>query len=135
MLLDVEPNRSVNLQQIALEKGRKLLRNKFESVEEALVWLGENQEALVQITIVTENYLEPKDKKLLLDAHAYMMPIIPEVKKMKRQETEKDLTLALEHKSMEELFLDYFKNSKEGKGQSPSESILKLFKEVLAQEK
>ena len=83
--------------------------------------------------MVTDTYLESADKKRLMDAHAYMMPIIPEVHVKKSDGAEMAL-LDLENKSMEELFTDYFRNSKEGKGQLPSDSVLNLFREVLALE-
>lgn len=66
-----------------------------------------------------------------MEAHPYLMPIIPEIRS-KKEETSESPLLDLENKSMEELFTDYFRNSKEGKGQLPSESILNLFREVLA---
>lgn len=134
-ILSAKPNEPVDFQKVALKKGKKLLRQKFEQVEDALDWLNQNQEALVQITMVTTSYLESADKKKLMEAHPFMMPIIPEIKKKKNTEDEDVNPLSeLESKSMEELFSDYFRNSKEGKGQSPSESVLSLFREILALE-
>lgn len=133
ILLHAELNKPLDFQPIALTQGRRLLRKKFDDVSDALAWLADNQAALVQLTMVTETYLEAADKKRLMDAHAYQMPIIPEIRKKKNDTEEKPL-LDLETKSMEELFTDYFRNSKEGKGQLPSESVLNLFREVLALE-
>lgn len=133
VILNAEPDKAIKFQSIALTKGRRLLRKKFDDVTNALAWLGEHPEAIVQLTMVTDTYLESADKKRLMDAHAYMMPIIPEIH-TKQSDAAESPFLDLESKSMEELFTDYFRNSKEGKSQLPSESVLNLFKEVLALE-
>lgn len=133
VILNAEPDKPIEFQPIALTKGRRLLRKKFDDVTNALAWLAEHQEAIVQLTMVTDTYLESADKKRLMDAHAYMMPIIPEIH-TKQSDAAESPFLDLENKSMEELFTDYFRNSKEGKNQLPSESVLNLFREVLALE-
>lgn len=133
VIIHAEPNKPIEFQSIALTKGRRLLRKKFDNINNALAWLAEHPEAIVQLTMVTDTYLESADKKRLMDAHAYMMPIIPEVHVKKSDGAEMAL-LDLENRSMEELFTDYFRNSKEGKGQLPSDSVLNLFREVLALE-
>lgn len=133
VIIHAEPNKPIDFQSIVLKKGRRLLRKKFDNVSNALAWLAEHPEAIVQLTMVTDTYLESADKKRLMDAHAYMMPIIPEVH-VKQSDGAESPFLDLENKSMEELFTDYFRNSKEGKGQLPSDSVLNLFREVLALE-
>ena len=133
VIIHAEPNKPIDFQSIVLKKGRRLLRKKFDNVSNALAWLAEHPEAIVQLTMVTDTYLESADKKRLMDAHAYMMPIIPEVH-VKQSDGAEMALLDLENKSMEELFTDYFRNSKEGKGQLPSDSVLNLFREVLALE-
>ena len=133
VIIHAEPNKPIDFQSIVLKKGRRLLRKKFDNVSNALAWLAEHPEAIVQLTMVTDTYLESADKKRLMDAHAYMMPIIPEVH-VKQSDGAESPFLDLEKKSMEELFTDYFRNSKEGKGQLPSDSVLNLFREVLALE-
>lgn len=133
VLIEAEPATEVVTMPIALEKGKKLMRAKFTAVDDALAWLEVHQEAIVQITMVTDNYLESGDKKRLMDAHAMMLPIVPEVKQNKQHldaQNSKMVLLDEKFQSMEELFIEYFKNSKEGKGQTPSDSVMNLFKEI-----
>ncbi|MBB3841198.1 exonuclease SbcD [Runella defluvii] len=134
VIIEAEAGTPVAYRQVALTSGKKLLRGRFEQVDEALAWLDENQDALVELTIVTDNFLESSDKKRLMEAHAGLMPIIPEIR-TKTSATSSDTTRELlqqEGRGMEELFINYFKNSKEGKGQAPNESLLGVFKEILA---
>ncbi|MDI9877458.1 metallophosphoesterase family protein [Flectobacillus rivi] len=130
VVVEAEAGQPVSLTPVALTKGKKLLRNKFTEIEEAMTWLEDNQDAIVQITMVTESYLESADKKRLMEAHPMMMPIIPEVKNLQKGNDGTSKIVSIDNKSMEELFVEYFKNSKEGKGQAPSESLMELFKEI-----
>ena len=134
VLLNVEPNKPINYQPIALTKGKKLLRGKFDNIDEAVAWLEEHTEDLVEITIVSENYLEVTDKRRLLDAHSGLIQIIPEIKPQCE-----DLQVGLQidlTMGMEELFVAYFKqHSKFGKGQQePSRGLMAMFREVQGEE-
>ncbi len=132
VLLDCQANKPIDYQAIELKKGKKLLRAKFEKIDDALLWLAQNQDALVQITIVTDTYLEAADKRRLLEAHPMMMPIIPELRKKQSNENLKTKALAsLGDQGMEEVFRAYFEYKK---GQSPNEEIMSVFKELLAGE-
>ncbi|WP_428664990.1 metallophosphoesterase family protein [Runella sp.] len=132
VVIEAEPGKPADYREIALTKGKKLLRARFEQIEEALEWLGGCQDALVQLTIVTDNFLESADKKRLTEAHTGLMPIIPEIRTKMTENGTAGKLLELEGSSMEELFIDYFKNSKEGKGQIPNESLLGVFREILS---
>lgn len=126
VLVDVEAGKAVQTQKIELQKGKRLLRFRSESIEEAVVWLQENQEAIVELTIVSESYLTATDRKLLLDTHSALF-ILPEIKNQKAESGSSkviDLT-----KEIEPLFVDFFTHAK---GQAPNEDILALFKEVLS---
>ena len=130
LLIDVEPGQNAAVREVELSSGKRLLRKRAEGVEEALQWLSENQEALVELTLVTENYLTATDRKQLNKAHAGIVSIIPEVTNpddlVGNQQKQIDLS-----RSMEELFLDYFKHEK---GQEPNDEIKRLFTEILAEE-
>lgn len=132
VIIEAEPGKPVEYRPIALTKGKKLLRARFEQIEDALQWLSEFQEALVQLTIVTDDFLESADKKRLTEAHAGLMPIIPEIRTKAAANDASAKVLELEGSSMEDLFVDFFRNSKEGKGQAPNESLLGVFREILA---
>ncbi len=132
VIIEVEPGQPAVYREIGLTKGKKLLRARFEQIEEALQWLGECQGALVQLTIVTDDFLESADKKRLTEAHTGLMPIIPEIRAKAVDKDTNAKLVELEGSSMEELFIDYFKNTKEGRGQAPNESLLGIFREILA---
>ena len=132
VILNAEPNKPIDYQPIALTKGKKLLRAKFENIDEAVAWLEANADALVEITIVSESYLEMNDKRRLQDAHSGLVQIVPEIKSHRNGEiegTKIDLSMG-----MEELFNAYFKQHKVGKGQEPSEGLMAMFKEIQGEE-
>ncbi|WP_319232055.1 exonuclease subunit SbcD [Draconibacterium orientale] len=130
LLVAVEPGQTAEVREIELSNGKRLFRKRAEGMEDALDWLSENQDALVELTLVTETYLNAVDRKQLNKAHAGIVSIIPEV-------TNADSTVGSQQKqidlsrSMEELFHDYFMHEK---GQEPNDEIKRLFTEILAEE-
>lgn len=131
VLIEVAPDLSLTYKPIALTSGKKLLKARFENIDEAVSWLEQNQDAWVQITVVTDNYLESSDKKRLVAAHEGLIGIVPEVKNNLAIELQ---SINLQEQTIEQLFFDYFKTRKESKGQAPSDSILGLFREMMALE-
>ena len=133
VILEAEAGKLVSYRPVELKQGKKLHRARFENVDDALTWLQAHRDNLVQITMVTETYLESADKKRLMDAHPALMAIIPEIRtKEAKAEAAERLRLDPDKLSIEDLFIDYFKNSTVGKGQLPGESLLDLFREVRA---
>ncbi|MHA7108993.1 metallophosphoesterase family protein [Sunxiuqinia elliptica] len=130
LLIDIEPGQTAEVREVELSSGKRLLRKRAEGMEEALQWLSENQEALVELTLVTENYLTANDRKQLNKAHAGIVSIIPEVTNSDNLDGNQQKQIDLS-RSMEELFLDYFKHEK---GQEPNDEIKRLFTEILAEE-
>ncbi|AHW60636.1 DNA repair exonuclease [Draconibacterium orientale] len=130
LLVDADPGQIAAVRKIELNSGKRLLRKRAEGMEDALDWLSENQEALVELTLVTETYLNATDRKQLNKAHAGIVSIIPEVtnpdSSVGNQQKQIDLS-----RSMEELFHDYFMHEK---GQEPNDDLKNLFTEILAEE-
>jgi len=130
VIVDVKPGKKVTSQNVLLKSGKKLLRNRFEDIDEAVEWLIKNPDVFVELTIISDQYLAAVDRKRLLDAHAGIVTIVPESRGQgiggPSEATVIDLT-----KGMEELFLDYFKHRK---GQEPGERIINLFKEIISEE-
>jgi exonuclease SbcD len=130
LLVDVEPGEKASVHEIELTKGKKLFRKRVEGIDGALQWLAENQDCLVELTLVSETYLTAKERKQLSVAHSGIVAIIPEVTNTSElvdaHQTKIDLS-----RSMTELFCDYFKHEK---GQEPNEDLLNLFTEILAEE-
>ncbi|PIX35819.1 MAG: exonuclease sbcCD subunit D [Bacteroidetes bacterium CG_4_10_14_3_um_filter_31_20] len=117
------------VKEIALTKGKKLLRHKAESIADAIEWLKSNQESLVELTIVSNTYLSAKDRKQLVNTHNGIINIIPEIKNkeiLNYNNAQIDIS-----KNIDELFKEYFIHEK---GQEPNENIMNLLKEVLSEE-
>jgi exonuclease SbcD len=130
LIVDAEPGEPAKVSEVELKQGKRLLRKRAKGLEEALQWLAENQDALVELTLVTETFLTAMERRQLNAVHSGIVAIIPEVTDagslVGGQQKQIDL-----NQSMEELFRDYFKHEK---GQEPNEDLMNLFKEVLAEE-
>lgn len=130
LVVEAEPDKIVYVQEIELTKGKKLLRKRAEGLDEALLWLTENPDCLVELTMVTDTYLTAQERKRLSTAHNGIVMLIPEVRNAAEFQSGSKKGIDLT-RNMEELFTDYFRHSK---GQEPNEEIMKLFTEILAEE-
>ncbi len=130
LIIEAEPGEAAKVQEVELTQGKRLLRKRAEGLEEALQWLGENQDALVELTLVTETFLTAMERRKLNAAHPGIISIIPEVTDAESLvgSQQKQINLS---QSMEALFRDYFKHEK---GQEPNEELMNLFTEILAEE-
>ncbi|MEL7587472.1 MAG: exonuclease subunit SbcD [Prolixibacteraceae bacterium] len=130
LMIDAEPGRPAKVSKIELSAGKRLLRKRAEGVEEALKWLAENQDALVELTLITETFLTAMERRQLSAIHRGIVTIIPEVAGAAGligcHQPQIDLS-----RSMEELFRNYFRHEK---GQDPGHDLMNLFTEILAEE-
>jgi exonuclease SbcD len=129
VLIDAEAGKLVSYRPIELTKGKKLRRKSFHSIDEAIEWLQDHSEDLIELTIISDNYLEASDKKRLMEAHSGIIQIIPQIKKSEVAEATSEIDLSL---SIEKLFHEYFKTK--NKGQEPSDGLMEVFREVLGTE-
>ena len=127
VLVEAEAGKEVKLTPTELQKGKKLLRGRFESIDKALDWLQENQNALIEITIVTDHYLTAKERKALNEQHPGIIAIIPEVKTKTNTLSDKAASIDTS-KHIDDLFRDYFKSR--NNEQEPNERLMDLFREV-----
>ncbi|BBE17177.1 exonuclease SbcD [Aquipluma nitroreducens] len=130
LLVDVEPGKVATVQELELINGKKLLRKRAEGMDEALQWLAENRNCLVELTMVTDTYLTANERKQLSVAHSGIVITIPEIRNAAEFQSGSKKGIDLT-RNMEELFTDYFRHSK---GQEPNEEIKKLFTEILAED-
>lgn len=130
LLVEATPGETAHVREVPLTSGKQLLRKKADGMKDALEWLAKNQTALVELTLVTDNFLTAMDRRRLNAAHEGIVSLIPEVTNrdelIGRPPSRIDLS-----QNMEALFRDYFRYEK---GQSPNEEILQLFNEMLAEE-
>jgi exonuclease SbcD len=129
VLIEAEAGKLVSYRPIELTKGKKLRRKSFHSIDDAIIWLGEHSDDLIELTIISDNYLEAADKKRLNEAHSGIIQIIPQIKRSEVAEATSEIDLSL---SIEKLFGEYFKTK--NKGQEPSEGLMEVFREVLGTE-
>lgn len=130
VLIDAEPAKPVTYRAIQLTKGRPLLRKRFESIDETISWLEENQEALVELTMVTDTFLTSAERKKIMTAHNGIVTLIPEVRNAETTNASRLAKIDLS-KGMEELFTEYFKYKHT---QEPNQRLVSLFREALAAE-
>ena len=129
MIVDMEVGGNVAVKEIPLAKGKRLLRYRADGVEKAIEWLQDNTDALVELTLVSDTYITAQERKQLLEVHPNIISIIPDIKS--KELIASDRSTADLSKNTEELFRDYFMKEK---GQEPSDSLMTLFKEMLAEE-
>ena len=130
LLVDVKPGEPAIVREIELTRGKKLLRKRAEGLDDALLWLAEHQDCLVELTLVTDTFLTAMERRQLGAVHSGIVSIIPEVSHTVQMpgSLEKPIDLS---RSMEELFCDYFRHEK---GQEPNDEIMNLFTEILAED-
>ncbi len=128
VVVEAHPGQETKIFQFRLNAGKKLSRYRAEGVEDALNWLSQHQEDLVELTMVTETFLTVAERKQLYVNHPGIVCLIPEVKNIQGLacETDKGIDLSQE---MDALFRDYFRYVK---NQDPNEEIMDLFAEILA---
>lgn len=130
LIVEAEPGKPAGVRPIELLKGKPLLRKRAEGIAEAMEWLAQHQDALVELTLVTETFLTAIERRQLSAVHRGIVTIIPEVAGAAGligcHQTQIDLS-----RSMEELFRDYFRHEK---GQDPGDDLMNLFTEILAEE-
>jgi len=126
IIVEAEPNQSIEYQKIKLDSGKPVLRKTFDSVDEAIVWLDQNSNALVELTIVSEHYLKAEDSKRLYASHQGILDLIPQSKNQNLQSENKVENIDIQM-DINELFKSFFKHKK---GIEPSGELNQLFFEI-----
>ncbi len=128
MVIEAFPGKSAVVKEVDLSSGKRLLRKRAKGIEDALLWLSDHQEALVELTIVTETFLTAMERRQIQNAHPGIVSIIPEVSGSGFDSGSQHKQIDLS-RSMEELFMDYFRHEK---GQDANQEIMDLFTEILS---
>lgn len=126
-MVEASPNVPVSYTKIALTSGKKLVRKTFEDIDSAVEWLQVNQHTIVELTIVTDQYLTAEQRKQLYAAHEHIF-IHLQLQNLESltKNTTKNIDLT---KSMEDLFQDFFQHKH---AQAPNPEIMDLFQEIMA---
>lgn len=129
LMIEVAPGEAAEVHEVPLTRVKRLLRKRANGVDEALQWLSENSDALVELTIVTDTFLTAVQRRALNTAHPGIVTLIPEVTDVEKLvgSSQKQIDLS---QGMERLFRDYFLHEK---GQEPNDEIMQLFNEIMAE--
>jgi len=128
-IIEATPNQPVSYEKIALQKGKALVRKTFQSVENAVEWLNENQNTLVELTLESETYLKAEERKLLYQSHEGIVYLIP---KVKNQEIDENISSEINlSQDIQTLFQEYFKSK--NNGQEANEDLIHLFNEIVSE--
>lgn len=128
LVIEADPGKPAVINEVELSGGKKLLRKRAEGIEDALLWLSEHQDALVELTLVTETFLTAMERRQIQNAHTGIVAIIPEISGGDFESGSHHNQIDLS-RSMEELFRDYFRHEK---GQDPNQELMDLFTEILS---
>lgn len=131
-IIDVEPNQKATFEFLPLRAGKQLHRKTFNSAADAVVWLTENQDCLVEVSIKTKTSLSSAEVAQIKKAHQGIIgqpiPILTD-----EAVTESDSTSIedISTKTIQEHFQDYFKSIHKI---DANPELLSLFQELLAQD-
>lgn len=126
VLIEAEPNIPVRVSAIPLQSGRVLHRKRFESMEECIQWLEENQNTLVEITLISETFIANHDLKRIRDSHdgiIYIIPIVNQTNSLENETPKVNLD-----QDIHGLFQDYFKAKHK---QEANSELLELLDEII----
>jgi len=128
VIVDLEPHAAASYRAIPLQAGRPLFRKRFQHIDDAVLWLQQHPNALIELTLESESFLTAVDMKRLHGAHDGIIHVIPVVKKEEAQKI--GVSQINLDQDIKGLFSDYFKSRY---GQIPNEELLNLFDEVSSQ--
>ena len=128
-VVTLEPTKKAEIEFVEVIKGKRLLRKEFDNLEIAKQWLIENNDSLVEITLVMNDYLKADDKKVLFDIHQGIINIIPKVSLDKGAVKSEKSTINI-NDNLPELFKQYF--SSRNAGQNPNDELMDLFNEIIS---
>lgn len=125
-IIDARPGQEVQIEKVPLQSGKQLVRKTFENAQDAISWLLQNPDVLVELTFKMDEYLKSEEQKQILQSHSGIIFTIWTRKtaiETKSQDVQVDLS-----KDMDTLFKEYYmlKNG----GLEPNEEIMELFQEI-----
>lgn len=129
VIIDAQPGESVQYERRRLTAGRILQRKRFNHIDDALTWLHDNPDSLLELTLVSDEYISSEDRRRLFQAHDGIITLIPEIKN--RRETEEEEQSINLQQSVDELFKQYFKHQT---GQDINDELFELFKEIRSEQ-
>jgi exonuclease SbcD len=130
IIVDLEPGKKADIRTVELKSGKKLARMRFDQLDKAVEWLQQNQDVLVELTLVTDTFLSGAERRQLTDIHEGIVTIIPEIRQTDESANARPGEAIAAQSDLGQLFEEYFKSKK---GQLPDEELCSLFREVLSE--
>ncbi|MEM6841174.1 MAG: exonuclease subunit SbcD [Bacteroidota bacterium] len=128
-LVEVSPGTPATVVPIELTQGKPLIRKRFSNTEDAIQWLESHPDTFVELTLVSDTYIDAKSKKALYAAHSGIISIIPEIiRPLTKVDEQPRINL---QDNLSSLFSRYFEHKR---GQTPNEELMTLFREVIEAE-
>lgn len=127
--VDIEPGSPAVITPMELKTPKLLVRKGFTNIADAIEWLENNPEPLIELTIKTDIHLSSEEQKQLLQANTNIVQLILVLNKVNEAENIETETLDL---NRETLFVEYFKS--QNNGIAPNEVLMNLFKEIIGEE-
>ncbi|WKN42950.1 metallophosphoesterase family protein [Tunicatimonas pelagia] len=125
-LVEVSPGTTAKVTPVALTQGRPLIRKRFSQIDEALNWLEAHPNTFIELTLVSDTYIDAKTKKALYTAHSGIVSIIPEIVRPKTEVEDKPKINLQDN--LPSLFSRYFEHKR---GQQPNTELVALLQEVI----
>lgn len=130
VIVDLQPGKPAQWYKRELTTGRQLIRHKAASVADALVWLSQHKEAIVELSVECEHGLTSSEVANLKNAHDYIVgtpiPIIQNATDIQLAQT--DRLTAYNNQDRPALFRQFFTSRK---GYEPSAELVALFTELM----
>lgn len=126
VIIEAAPEIAATYHKIPLQSGRQLHRKRFDSIDTAIRWLTDTPEALVELTLVSDEFISSIDLKRIHESHDGIIHIIPVINK---EETHIATMASINlEQDVDDLFKDYFQHRL---GQAPNAEIMNLLNEVI----
>ncbi|KGE71390.1 hypothetical protein DC28_11345, partial [Spirochaeta lutea] len=126
MILESQDLGIMALHTLAISSGRRILRHRASSPDEALSWLKEHPDDFIDLEIETPRFLEGGVYQEIKQSHPRLLSIVP-VLTASRDDDRLPESMDPREQGLEDLFARFFQ---ERKGVAPSEEILTLFREL-----
>lgn len=126
-IINAEPNQNVQVEKMVLQNGKPLCRVTFNSVEKAMKWLTEKQNALVELTLESDSYLKAEERKRFYQSHQGIIHLNRKTLTEPNSTTENNQINL--NQNLPDLFKDYFKTK--NNGQEPNDDIMNLLNEII----
>jgi len=126
VIVEVVPEHPAQYRFVPLTAGRKLYRKRFEDIDETVSWLHQHPETLLELTLVSDTFINSADIKRIHEAHDGIIHIIPIVRQA-TPNTANTPSINLDQE-VDVLFKDYFRHRL---GQEANQEVMDLLDEVI----